>query len=60
MLELKTDICPITTQFYVGSYRGFSRNVKPWFKAHPEVKAGDTLRIIMIKRDEKYRLEIVK
>lgn len=57
-LELETDISTIKTQFYVGSYRGFSRKLKPWFKAHPDLKAGDTLCITMIERDTKYRLEI--
>ena len=51
----------IQTRFYVearGSHRGFSTNLRPWFKAHSELKAGHTLCITMIKKDTKYRLEI--
>ena len=51
----------IQTRFYVevrGSHHGFSTNLRPWFKAHPELKAGDALCITMIERDRKYRLEI--
>jgi hypothetical protein len=56
-LELETDISTINTQFYVGRYRGFSCNLKPWFEAHPKLKVGDTL-CITIEPNRKYRLEI--
>ena len=36
------------------------RNMKPWFDAHPELKAGDRLLITVIEPMKKYRLEIVK
>ena len=54
-VELDTDIGTIRTQFYAGSYRGFSRNLKPWFDAHPDLRAGDTL-IIIVEQGRKYRI----
>ena len=60
MLELETDKGPIKTQFYVGSYRGFSRKLKPWFKAHPELQPGDKLLITVREPMKKYRLELLK
>jgi hypothetical protein len=58
VVELETDKSTIRTQFYVGSYRGFSRNLKPWFEAHPELEAGDTLCITVREPGRRYRLEI--
>ena len=62
--ELELEAKPmgvIQTRFYVearGSHHGFSTNLRPWFKAHSELKAGHTLCITMIKQDTKYHLEI--
>lgn len=49
------------TQFYVevkGSHHGFSTNLRPWFKAHPKLNAGDKLIIEVIKPMKRYRLKI--
>ncbi|MGA8848433.1 MAG: hypothetical protein WB564_01205 [Dehalococcoidia bacterium] len=51
----------IHTQFYVeakGSHHGFSTNLRPWFNAHPELKAGDELIIEVIEQMNRYRLKI--
>jgi len=51
----------IHTQFYgeaKGSHRGFSTNLIPWFKAHPEVKEGDEVIIEVIKPMKRYHLKI--
>ena len=53
----------IHTQFYVekrGNHHGFSRDLRPWFKAHPELKAESKVRIATIEPMKKYGLEIVK
>lgn len=36
------------------------KGLAKWFKAHPELKEGDKLRITVIEPMKKYRLEIVK
>ena len=63
-LELEAEpMGVIHTQFYVevkGSHRGFSTNLRPWFIAHPELKAGDKLLIEIIEPKKKYRLELLK
>lgn len=57
-VELETDaVGVIETQFYVGKYRGFSRNLKPWFTANPTIKDGDTLWITVEEQDRRYRIE---
>jgi len=61
-IELETDIGLIEIGFGVdpdwGAWlqRGFSK----WFKAHPELKQGDKVRISVLEPMKKYRLEIVK
>ena len=50
----------IHTQFYVevkGSHHGFSTNLRPWFKAHPELNAGDKLIFEVIEPMKRYRLK---
>ena len=62
--ELELEAKPmgvIHTQFYVevgGSHRGFSTNLRPWFEAHRELEAGDTLIIEVTesKLGREYRL----
>lgn len=61
--ELELEAKPmgvIHTQFYVekrGSHHGFSKNLKPWFRAH-DLKAGDRLVIEVTesKLGREYRL----
>jgi len=62
-LDLETDIGIIKTTFYSVERGGpgiRSFGLVDWFKAHPELKAGDRLRITAIEPMKKYRLEIVK
>jgi hypothetical protein len=35
------------------------KKMKPWFDAHPELKAGDKLKLTVIEPMKRYRLEIV-
>ncbi len=64
--ELELEAKPmgvIHTQFYVsGGHHGFSKNLMPWFRAHPEpeLNPGDKICIIVIKSMERYRLEILE
>jgi hypothetical protein len=53
---------PIQTGCYIGpNIRGFrSNNIKQWYETHSELAKGDKLRVTMIKKDVKYRLEILK
>lgn len=61
--ELELEAKPmgvIHTQFYVevkGSHHGFSTNLRPWFKAHPELNAGDKLIFEVIEPMKRYRLK---
>jgi len=36
------------------------KNIRQWFKAHPELKAGDKVIITVVEPLKKYRLEIIK
>lgn len=62
MLELDTDIGPFETGFYVDPSWGYwlQKGLVKWFKAHPELKAGDKIAIVVIEPMKKYRLEILK
>jgi hypothetical protein len=60
-VKLETDVGVIENTFRVASWgRGFVGGIKEWFKAHPELKPGDKLRITVIEPMKKYRLEILK
>ncbi len=60
-LELDTDIGPIETGFGIDSWGiWLSKGLAPWFKSHPQLKAGDKLIITVIEPMKKYRLEILK
>jgi hypothetical protein len=62
MLDLTTDIGSLTVGFNIdpewGSY--IQKDFAKWFKAHPELKAGDKVRISVIEPMKRYRLEILK
>lgn len=62
MLELETDIGPIESGFGTDPAWGawLQKGLSGWFKAHPELKKGDKVRIIVIEPMKKYRLEILK
>ena len=67
---LVTDIGEITTHVTgapagtpVGDLNAgnrIGRNLKPWYKKHPELQPGDEIIIKVIEPMNKYRLEIVK
>lgn len=60
-VKLETDVGVIENIFRVASWgQGFVGGIKEWFKAHPELKPGDKLRITVIEPMKKYRLEILK
>jgi len=60
-LKLDSDIGPIETGFSINSWGiWLSKGLAPWFKSHPQLKAGDKLIITVIEPKQKYRLEIVK
>jgi hypothetical protein len=60
-LYLETDINSIKTTIRDrrSSYR-ISKGLKPWFKAHPRLKESDKVCFTVIKRMEKYSLEILQ
>lgn len=60
--KLETDVGVIDTNCRKARQAdvAIQRNLRKWFKAHPELKAGDKLRITVIEPMKKYRLEIVK
>ena len=62
MLELDTDIGSIEVGFYVDPAWGYwlQKGLVKWFKAHPELKAGDKINITVIEPLKRYRLEILK
>lgn len=61
VVKLETDIRVIEVLFYVASWgQGFGEGMQEWFKAHPELKPGDKLRITVIEPMKKYRLEILR
>lgn len=56
-LELETDIGVIEVGFYPPPWGpGVQKGLTKWFKAHPELKAGDKLVIEVIEPMKKYRL----
>jgi hypothetical protein len=60
-VKLETDLGVIENKFRVANWgQGFVGGIKKWFKAHPEIKPGDKLRITVVEPMKKYRLEIVK
>ena len=61
-LKLETDIGIIEVGFGIDPAWGawLQKGFANWFKAHPELKAGDRVRITAIEPMKKYRLEIVK
>lgn len=61
-LELGTDIGSIEAGFDTDPAWGswLQKGLANWFKAHPELKDGGKIRIMVIERMKKYRLEIVK
>lgn len=61
-LKLETDIGIIEVGFGIDPAWGawLQKGFANWFKAHPELKAGDKIRISVIEPHKKYRLEIVK
>jgi hypothetical protein len=60
-VKLEMDGRVIENKFCVASWgQGFVGGIKEWFKAHPELKPGDKLRITVLEPMKKYRLEIVK
>jgi len=56
-LTLETDIGVIEANF-IPKYHRVA--LSKWFKAHPELKQGDKVRISVIEPMKKYRLEIAK
>jgi len=60
-LELSTDIGLLQVGFNTdpdwGSY--FQKDFAKWFKAHPELRQGDRVRITVLESMKQYRLEIV-
>jgi hypothetical protein len=61
-LKLETDIGIIEVGFGIDPAWGtwLQKGFANWFKAHPELKAGDKIRISVIEPMKRYRLEIVK
>ncbi len=60
-LELNSDIGIIEAKFNLDSFGiWLSTGLSKWFKAHTELEKGDKLRISVLERMKKYRLEIVK
>ena len=60
-LKLDSDIGPIETGFSINSWGiWLSKGLVKWFKAHPELKAGDKLLIAVIEPMKRYRLELLK
>ena len=59
-LELYTDIGVIKTNFGINSFGiWLSKGLAPWF-SHSKLQEGDKVRITVLERMKKYRLEIVK
>ena len=60
-LELDTDIGLIEIGFSIDSWGiWLSKGLAPWFKSHPQLKAGDRLIITVIEPMKRYFLEVVK
>jgi hypothetical protein len=60
-LTLDTNIGPMHVGFNPASWgTRLQSGMKQWFKAHPELKVGDRVKITIIEPMKKYRLEIVK
>ena len=55
---IETDIGEIETN--LAKDDAFSRNMKKWFEAHPELKVGDYVIIEEIEPKKRYRLYIKK
>lgn len=56
--KLETDIGTIDTK--IDKWNQICVGMGKWYKAHPELKTGDTLVFTVIEPMKKYRLEIVK
>jgi len=56
-LTLETDIGAIEANF-IPKYHRVA--LSKWFKAHPELKTGDRVRITVLEPMKKYRLEVVQ
>jgi hypothetical protein len=60
-LEVDTNVGLIEASFVIDSFGiWLSKGLSKWFKANPELKKGDKVRISVIESMKKYRLEIVK
>ncbi len=60
-LELETNIGPMEIGFNPAPWgTRLQGGLSKWFKAHPDLKVGDKLRISVIEPMKKYRLEILK
>lgn len=61
-VELETDVGVIDTVFNVrsGHSEWFGKGLTKFFKAHPELRGGDIVRLTQIFANKKYRLKIVK
>ena len=58
-LETDMDPIPIKTTIRQSTYR-IGKGLKPWFKAHKELKARDKIKFTVIEPLKKYRLDIAK
>ncbi len=56
--ELETDVGIIKTK--IDKWNEICIGMGKWYKAHPELKVGDTVTFRVIEPMKKYRLEIVK
>jgi len=66
-IQIDTDKGNLETEHRISNPHGILKSswlegdgLDKWFKAHPELKAGDKIRISVIEPMKKYRLEIVK
>lgn len=59
-LNLETNIGPMVIGFNPAPWgTRLQGGMKEWFRAHPELKVGDKVRISVVESMKKYRLEIV-
>jgi len=56
--ELETDIGIIQTK--IDKWNEICVGIGKWYKAHPELKAGDTVTFRVLEPSKRYRLEIIK
>ena len=56
--ELETDVGIIKTK--IDKWNEICTGMGKWYKAHPELKAGDTVTFKVLEPMKRYRLEIVK